>query len=289
MVLASTIRTSNKAPHGMRQSVPETGTVRSPSPDIDNRRLTLLAGAAVAAIACWFVLRHWLAPAWRTPGSPGLYLAGVAGALLLLVPVAFALAKRGGASREPRAWFNAHVGCSLAGAVLIAAHSGLLLRRPPALLLLAIVALAALGIWARLAGARRMAATFASKTHVFAPPDAATRERLRELIAGKVVLLKQIDPQANEGTFSVALPQLLRRPRLSLAYRRLAREESRLIGARGAVGAAQAWWRPLHMALAWIFVLGVAIHVLTVTLFAGYVAGGGPITWWHLAAWGAGW
>ena len=67
------------------------------------------------------------------------------------------------------------------------------------------------------------------------------------------------------------------------------REESRLLGTRRAVGAAQAWWRPLHMALAWIFVLGVVIHVLTVTLFAGYVAGGGPITWWHLADWGAGW
>lgn len=273
----------------MRQSAPGTGTVHSTSPDIDNRRLTLLAGATVAAIACWFVLRPWLAPAWREPGSPELYLAGVAGALLLLVPAAFALAKRGGASRDPRAWFNAHVGCSLAGAVLIAVHSGGFLRRPPALLLAAIVALAALGVWARLAGARRMAATFASKTHVFAPPGAATRERLRELIAEKVVLLKRIDPQANEGTFSVTLPQLLRAPRLSLAYRRLAREESRLLGTRRAVSAAQAWWRPLHLALAWLFVLGVLIHVVTVTLFAGYVAGGGPITWWHLAAWGAGW
>ena len=69
----------------------------------------------------------------------------------------------------------------------------------------------------------------------------------------------------------------------------LAREESRLLGTRGAVGMAQAWWRPLHIALAWIFALGVAIHVLAVTFFAGYVAGGKPITWWHLAAWGAGW
>jgi hypothetical protein len=48
----------------------------------------------------------------------------------------------------------------------------------------------------------------------------------------------------------------------------------------------QAWWRPLHMALAWLFVLGVVIHVVTVTFFAGYVADGGPITWWHLRAWG---
>ena len=39
------------------------------------------------------------------------------------------------------------------------------------------------------------------------------------------------------------------------------------------------------MAIAWIFVLGVLIHVLTVTFFAGYVADGGVITWWHLAQW----
>ncbi|MGH8737017.1 MAG: hypothetical protein ACREVC_06630 [Burkholderiales bacterium] len=261
----------------------------SPAPDLDNRRLIALVAAAVAAIGAWFALRAWLAPAWREPGSPELYLAGVAGALLLLVPAAFALAKRGGTSRDPRAWFNAHVLCSLAGAVLIAVHSGGFLRRPPALLLAAILALAALGVWARLRGARRMAATFASKTHVFAAPDATTRERLRQLIDAKVSLLEQIDPRADEGTFSVTLPHLLRAPRLALTYRRLAREESRLLGTRAAAGAAQAWWRPLHLALAWLFVLGVAIHVLTVTLFAGYVAGGGRITWWHLAAWGAGW
>ncbi|HXZ93489.1 MAG TPA: hypothetical protein VEG36_11490 [Burkholderiales bacterium] len=257
----------------------------SPALDLNDRRLLRLVTIAAAAIAAWFALRSWLAPAWRTPGSPELYLTGVAGVLLLLVPVAFALAKRGGASRNPRAWFNAHVYCSLAGAVLIAAHSGLLLRRPPALLLLAIVALAALGVWARLAGARRMAATFASKTWTFPAPEAAARERLRRLISEKRILLKDLDSHANEGTFSVTLAHLVRAPRLALAYRRLEREEARLLGTRAAAGAAQAWWRPLHLALAWIFVLGVLIHVVTVTFFAGYVAGGGPIAWWHLTKW----
>jgi hypothetical protein len=256
-----------------------------PARDIADRRLVRLVAAALAAIAAWFALRPWLAPAWREPGSPQLYLTGIAGVLLLLVPAAFALAKRGGASRDPRGWFNAHVYGSLAGAVLIAAHSGGLLRRPPALLLLAIVALAALGVWARLAGARRMAATFASKTGIFAAPDAPTRERLKGIIAEKRILLKDLDRNADEGSFSVTLLHLVRKPRLALGYRRLAREESRLLGTRAAVGAAQAWWRPLHMALAWIFVLGVLIHVVTVTFFAGYVAGGGPITWWHLTHW----
>lgn len=254
--------------------------------DFPDARLLQLAAAAVIAIVLWFAVRGTLPEMWSTPGSPALYLTGVAGVLLLLVPVAFVIAKRGGSGANPVNWFNAHVTCSLAGMVLIAIHSGGFLRRPPALLLLALLALAALGVWARVCGSRRMAATFASKAPAFAVPDDAIRERLRALIAEKRNLLAELDPQAIEATFSVNLPHLLRSPRLALAYRRLAREESLLLGSRRAVSAQQAWWRPLHMALAWLFVLGVIIHVITVTFFAGYVADGGPITWWHFAAWG---
>jgi hypothetical protein len=254
--------------------------------DLSDRRLLVCCAVAVAAIVLWFLLRGALSEAWRVPGSPELYLTGVAGVILLLVPVAFVVAKRGGSGANPVNWFNAHVLCSLAGMVLIVIHSGGFLRRPPALLLLVLLALAALGVWARVRGSKRIAATFASKAPAFRVPDAATRERLRALISEKRALLAQLDPQAKEGTFSVNLPHFLRSPRLALAYRRLALEESRLLGTRAAVSAQQAWWRPLHMVLAWLFVLGVIIHVITVTFFAGYVADGGPITWWHLRAWG---
>lgn len=254
--------------------------------DLSNARLLQAVAAAAAVIVLWFLLRGHAPAAWRTPGSAALYGAGVAGTLLLLVPALFAWRKRRGQVAQPRAWFHAHVWCSLAGLVLIAVHSGGFLRRPPALLLLALVALAVLGVWARLRGARLMAATFAARAPAFSIPDAATRERLRALIVEKRALLAQLAPAASEGTFSVNLPQLLSAPRLALAYRRLAQEESRLLGTRAAVSAAQAWWRPLHLALAWIFVLGVLIHVITVTFFAGYVADGGAITWWHLRAWG---
>jgi quinol-cytochrome oxidoreductase complex cytochrome b subunit len=47
----------------------------------------------------------------------------------------------------------------------------------------------------------------------------------------------------------------------------------------------QAYWRAVHLALAYTFIAGLVIHVATVTFFAGYVADGGPITWWHLTAW----
>lgn len=253
--------------------------------DISDTRLLQFTAAAVAAVLVWFMVRIFLPEAWRTPGSAALYLTGVAGTALLLVPFAFVLAKRGGGSVNPVGWFNAHIVCSLTGMVLIAVHSGGFLRRPPALLLLALLALAVLGVWARVRGARRMAATFASKAPAFQVPDAATRERLRELIAEKRRLLAQLEPQANEGTFSVNLPHFMRQPRLAFAYSQLAREESLLLGSRRAVSLRQAWWRPLHMALAWLFVLGVVIHVVTVTFFAGYVADGGQITWWHLTAW----
>jgi hypothetical protein len=256
-----------------------------PTRDFSNARLLRLTVAAAAAIILWFVVRGALPEPWRSPGSPALYVTGVAGVLLLLVPVAFVVAKRGGRSANPVGWFNAHITCSLAGMVLIAIHSGGFLRRPPALLLLALAALAVLGVWARVRGAQRMAATFASKAPAFNVPDAATRERLRALIAEKRRLLPGLDPQATEGTFSVNLPHVIQSPRLALAYRKLTREESLLLGTRRAVPPEQAWWRPLHMALAWLFVLGVVIHVVTVTFFASYVADGGPITWWHLTAW----
>lgn len=256
---------------------------------LSNAALVAIVSATLAAIVCWFLLRAALSPAWRTPGSPPLYLMGVAGALLLLVPGAFALAKRGGRSSRPVAWFNAHVLCACLGAVLIAIHSAGHLSRPPALLLAALTALGVLGVWARLRAARLMAATFGSKVgsnmRAFTPPDAPTRARLQRIIERKRALLPALAPEANEGTFSVNLPHLLRNPGAAFAYRALEREETRLLGTRDAVPPAQARWRPLHIALAWAFIGGITVHVLTVTFFAGYVADYGPIGWWHLSAW----
>ena len=91
-----------------------------------------LTAAAVIAIVFWFVARGVLPEAWRSPGSPELYLTGVAGVLLLLVPVAFVIAKRGGSGANPVNWFNAHVACSLLGMVLIVAAGTLIALRAKA-------------------------------------------------------------------------------------------------------------------------------------------------------------
>jgi cytochrome b561 len=260
-------------------------TLTIPRKDFADAALVRLVAVCTAVIALWFAMGSWLPDEWRVPGSKTLYLVGVAGTVLLLVPSAFALAKRSGLSARPVAWFNAHVWCACIGAVLIAVHSGGYMRRPPALLLLAIVALAALGVWARLRGSRLSATTFGSAAPAFRPPDERVRARLKGLIAEKERLLERLEPQSREGTFSVTLAHWLRHPRLAGRYARLAREENRLVSRRSAVDARQAWWRPLHLALAWIFVLGVVVHVVTVTFFAGYVAGANPITWWYITAW----
>jgi cytochrome b561 len=256
-----------------------------PRKDFADAALVRLVAVCVSVIALWFVIRPWLPEEWRVPGSKTLYLVGVAGTVLLLVPSAFAFAKRSGWSARPVGWFNAHVWCACMGAVLIAVHSGGYMRRPPALLLLAIVALAALGLWARLRGSRLSARTFGTAAPSFGRPEERVRTQLKRLIAEKERLLERLDPGAREGTFSVTLAHWLRSPRLAARYARLAREESRLISRRSAVDVRQAWWRPLHLALAWMFVFGVVVHVVTVTFFAGYVAGDKPITWWYITAW----
>ena len=51
--------------------------------DLSNARLLRLTHIAVGTIVAWFLLRGFLPEAWRTPGSPQLYLTGVAGAALL--------------------------------------------------------------------------------------------------------------------------------------------------------------------------------------------------------------
>ena len=60
-----------------------------------NALLAVLGGVAGLTVL-FFVVRPALPTAWSTPGSPELYLTGVLGAALCLVPFAFSLAKRSG-------------------------------------------------------------------------------------------------------------------------------------------------------------------------------------------------
>ena len=255
-------------------------------PDLSDRPLTWLIAAACGAIVVWFALvLPQLPEVWRRPGTPPLYLTGVAGTLLLFVAFAFVAVKRGGGGARAPLWFVAHVVAATIGLVLVAVHSAGALGRPAALMYLLLIALVALGVWARVHLSAQIAATFGARHSHFAPLPDTRKAELRRVIAAKEALLRRLDPGALEGTFSVTLPHLLRAPTAAIAYARLVRAERRLMGTRAMVSPTQGYWRWVHMGLAYLFFAAVLLHVVVVTFFAGYVADGGPIRWWHITAW----
>ena len=253
--------------------------------DIGDKLLAYLLFAAAVVLVTFFAFQHTLSSEWHLPGSPTLYLVGVAGAVLLCVSVVFVITKRTGVGGSPLGWFSAHVVTATLGGVLVSIHSGGFLRYAPALLLVALFALVVLGVWARVRLSRRMSATFASRDESFSPLGSDNRERMARLIQEKESLLSRLEPGANEGTFSPRLKHWFSRPGLTLAYARLIGRENKLMGMRAGVSPAQAYWRLIHIALAFVFILGMLGHVVTVTFFAGYVSGGGEIYWWHLTRW----
>ena len=253
--------------------------------DIGDRLLAYLVFAAAVVLVTFFAFQRELSSEWRLPGSPTLYLLGVAGTLLLCVSLVFVVTKRTGAGGSPLGWFSAHVVTATLGGVLVTIHSAGYLRYAPALLLVALLLLVILGVWARVRLSKDMAATFATREQSFSPPGSENRERLARLIEEKESLLSKLDPGADEGVFSPRLRHWFTRPGLTLAYARLISEENKLLGARSGVSTAQAYWRLVHIVLAFLFILGILGHVVTVTFFAGYVSGGGEIYWWHLTKW----
>ncbi len=256
-------------------------------PVLRKEALLAVLGGVASITVLFFIVRPILPPAWSTPGSPELYLTGVLGAVLSLIPFAFSVAKRSGKADSPPAWFVAHVIAGTVGVALLIIHSGLYLRRPPALLLAGGLFLVLQGAFVRTYLSHRISGLFGGKYAAIVGATAIDKIRLREIIAAKTVLLKRLDPAADEAQFSPTLSNWCRHPMSCFRYSLLAQAEIGLIGQRRAVSSVLAYWRALHIAVAFLFLLGLVIHVVTVTFFAGYVADGGPVTWWHLAAWGA--
>jgi len=254
-------------------------------PDLADRRLLIWVAALALAILGYLAAKPFLPAPWQRPGTDILQPVAALGAVLLLAPFLFSLGKRGGHSQIPNRLFILHVGASLLGMFLVSLHAAAAFTGPPLVLIACLALLVLTGVVARVHVSSRMASTFGRKSAPFQAGDPDLKTKLRALIDKKTALLARLDPQASEALFSPSLRHFLTAPLKSLAYARLVREEARLIGARRSVSRLQAWWRPVHMALAWLFLVGLVLHVVLVTLFAGYVADGRDIYWWHLAAW----
>lgn len=254
--------------------------------ELTRRTLLAVVGCAVLAILFGYLISPALPLNWRTAGSKELYLTGVVGTFLILVPIAFSVIKRGGRSATPRFWFIAHILSGSLGGVLASIHAAGGWTRPPALLVVLILFLVIQGYWARSRLGDRLAVIMASRPDAFSTADPASVAALKTIISAKRELLEEIDAEAHEGTFSPTLMHWLGQPLRSLAYARLARSETSLVGARKSAGPLLAIWRRIHFLAAGLLIAGLIVHVTTVTFFAGYVADGSEISWWHLAEWG---
>jgi len=276
-------RTGDIAAAGGTRPVSTEGDV-TPRRDLSPRALRIVAGLLGAGLGLALMSAQLVQGA--APGTPLRQSLAIIGTALLFVPVAFCMVKRSGQTCRTPAWFSAHVLASAAGAVLVSAHAGAgSLLSPPGLVWLALLALLAQGLAARIFLSRRISALFASRIGSFREADPDLRERLRAVIEAKRALLPRLEPQGDEALFSPDLRHALRHPWLTWRYARLAAREARLVGRREA-GLLLAFWRRSHIALAMLFVAGVLAHVVLVVFFAGYVAGGDPVDWWHIAAWG---
>ena len=69
--------------------------------DIGDRALVRTLLIAAAILVAYYAVWSWLPPVWHAPGSPVLQSFAIAGSILLLMPLAFVVAKRGGKSSAP--------------------------------------------------------------------------------------------------------------------------------------------------------------------------------------------
>jgi len=253
-------------------------------PDLSERHILQVIVAFVLVGALTLV---W--PDLPAPGSPSGQLCAAMGSLLLLAPLLFLAMKRSGMSDSPPTWFVVHVLATVAGCCLIFIHvaSGDWIS-PPGVILLLLVLLVLHGSLLRALLSRGFSLLFArtSLPTGFSTPATLDKSALQQLINAKAELLQTLDPGAEEALFSPALKDWLRRPLQSFRYQRLAEREAEMVGARVGAGIGLRWSRRLHMAAALAFYAGLLTHIIVVLFFAGYAAGGEPIGWWHVTAWG---
>jgi len=254
-----------------------------------NRFLLVLSVLLVALSALYLVATPALARFDVRSGAPvGQSLGIAAGTMMLVSALYLPLRRAASVERGKPAYQLWHSALGLVGVALAIAHSRLSLWTPPALALLAAIGLMGTGLYGRVVSPRRLGESFGRGAVPYRSAGArGAPSPLADLIEQKQRLLARLAPGAAEARFVLRTGHWLRRPALAWRYARLAARERRLVeaspyAATGEVGPLERAWRILHLGLATLFLLGIAAHVVTTLLFAGYVAGGGPIYWWHL-------
>lgn len=257
-------------------------------PDLSNQAILQLAAGALLLCGLFLGLRNLVLVDWSRPELPLRYLAGVAGAVLMIGPYLFSLGKRSGALRSPPRSFVIHALCGYSALVLLVIHSGGHFVQAPALLLLLALFLVLQGSWARVVMSRSLSSIFGSGHRALVHDLPVDRALLANLIADKIRLLETLDPTASEALFSPNLRHWLRAPLATFRYIRLDRHECRIVTAHRPLAPAQRYWRIAHIACAYALLAGLVVHVVLVLFFAGYVAGSEPVTWWHISDWSFG-
>lgn len=273
-----------------REMEPQTWQIakaaQSNRPHLSRSVLTGLSVATLLAVAFAIFIGREL-----RPGDPLGQTSAIVGSLLLLMPLVFTLAKRGGKAVSPPFWFALHVVSGYIGIALIALHVASVSDISPALIPLGtLIALVMQGFWLRVVLSPRLSFLFARSQRSFdyGKRLETNKHAIAALIAKKEQLLITLDPLAEEATFSPNLRHWLQAPLKSISYEILAHKEARLVGAKARAGFLLAYSRRFHMTLALLFFVSLFAHIIVMTFFAGYAANGAEIYWWHIADWGQG-
>ena len=237
-----------------------------------------------AAVGISYILGTLLPNELSEPGSPLMQSLAIIGTLLLIITFYGVLSKRFG--KPGRIGTVIHIISANLGTILVIVHSGGTILVTPGSLIILLFIIMLLGGVLRIVMPLNFSNTFGTKLRGFTSLEDNTRQELREIISAKEDILAQVEPNAQEGLFSLRLQHWIKAPLLAYQYRTLEKVEEKIIGYRNSVKPMQAYCRRLHQVFSWLLLIGVTVHIITVTFFANYVADGRPIYWWHIKDWG---
>ena len=253
--------------------------------DLSDFHLTTIVGCAASISLIALIILNVFPAKVHPPGGPLLQSAAIIGSILLILSCLFIMGKRFG--RNGKNGFKGHVWLASIGAILVIVHSGFSILSIPGILLILLLVITLLGLWGRLILSQKMMNTFGSKLAAFSTTNETKKTELARIIQHKRELLKEIDPTADEAIFSIQAKNWIKTPLLCYQYQQTVEKENHLLETRKSVSFGQAYYRSLHRLLSIAFLFGLLLHVITTTFFAGYVADGRSIYWWHITEWGS--